>query len=135
MTKVKYKCPLKIEVKRSPGKDRGVFATKVIRSGEVIEAGPALIVPKKDRKRLEDSFLKHYMFQTDDGQHYVVGMGYVAIANHSDEPNAAFDVTSDLVIIRALKHISAGKEITVDYGWDESDWEEIGGRAKKRSVR
>lgn len=127
MPKTKFKCPQKIEVRHSPGKGRGVFATANIRRGEVIEASPALMVPVKDINRLESSFLRHYMFQTDDGKHYVVGMGYVAIANHADEPNAEFDVTTDVVIVRAIKNIAPGKEVTVDYGWDESDWLDIGG--------
>jgi len=106
MRKSIFKCPPKLEVRHSPGKGRGVFATKSIRSGEVIEAAPALIVPQKDIQTLEASFLKHYMFQTDDGMHYVVGTGYVAIANHSDEPNAMFDVTTDVVLVRAIKSIA-----------------------------
>ncbi len=125
MKLAKFKCPEKIKVKHSAGKGRGIFATKAIRKGEVIEAAPALIVPKRSRKSLEASFLKHYMFQTDDGRDYVFGMGYVAIANHSDSPNAEFDVTSDLVIVRASRSIAAGQEITLDYGWDESDWSDL----------
>lgn len=84
------------------------------------------MVPKNDKSKLETSFLKHYMFQTDDGKFYVVGMGYVSIANHADQPNAEFDVTTDVVVVRAIKNIPPGKEITVDYGWDEADWLEIG---------
>jgi len=129
--KFKFKTPTKIEVRHSPGKGRGVFAVKAIRTKEVIEVAPSLLVPRKDEKLLEASFLKHYMFQTDDGRHYVVGMGYVAIANHADDPNAAFDVIEDKVIVRAIKNIAIGKEVTVDYGWDESEWREIGGQARK----
>lgn len=128
MKPAKFKCPEKIQVKHSAGKGRGIFATKKIRKGEVIESSPALIVPKRSRKSLEASFLKHYMFQTDDGRDYVLGMGYVAIANHSDTPNATFDVTSDMVTVRATCGIAVGQEITIDYCWDASDWSDIGGQ-------
>lgn len=121
-----YKTPVKTMVRRSPGKGRGLFAVKPIRRGEVIESSPALRVPEHERNLLEESFLKHYMFQTDDGKYYVVGLGYVAVANHSDAPNAEFDVTEDRVVIRAVKSIPVGTEVTVDYGWDESDWEAVG---------
>jgi len=128
MKQIKYKCPEKIKVKHSAGKGRGIFATRPIRRGEVIETAPALVVPRRSRKSLEASFLKHYMFQTDDGRDYVLGMGYVAIANHSSIPNAEFDVTADMVTLRAIKSIASGHEITLDYGWDEADWADIGGQ-------
>lgn len=128
MKAAKFKCPEKIKVKYSAGKGRGIFATESIRKGEIIEAAPALIVPKKSRKTFESTFLKHYMFQTDDGRDYVLGMGYVAIANHSDQPNAEFDVTSDMVTLRATRAILVGQEITLDYGWDDSDWSDISGQ-------
>lgn len=128
MKLAKFKCPEKIKVKYSAGKGRGIFATKAIRKGEIIEAAPALLVPKKSRKTFERTFLQHYMFQTDDGQDYVLGMGYVAIANHSDQPNAEFDVTKDKVTLRATKAIAVGQEITLDYGWDEADWFGITGQ-------
>jgi SET domain-containing protein len=131
MKPAKFKCPEKIQVKYSKGKGRGIFAAKTIRKGEMIEAAPALLVPKKSRKPLEASFLKHYMFQTNEGHDYVLGMGYVAIANHSDSPNAEFDVTKDMVIVRAITGIKVGQEITLDYGWDDSDWSEIGGLAER----
>ena len=131
MKPVKFKCPEKIKVKYSPGKGRGIFATKAIRKGEIIESAPALLVPKKSRKTFERTFLQHYMFQTDDGQDYVLGMGYVAIANHSDEPNAEFDVTVDKVTLRATKAIAVGREITLDYGWDEGDWVGISGERER----
>lgn len=127
-----YKTPTKTLVCHSPGKGRGLYASKTIRRGEVIECSPALLVPDAEKELLEKSFLKYYMFQTDDGKHYVVGAGYVAIANHSEEPNAEFDVTSETVTIRAIATIAKGREITVDYGWDESDWEAVGA---PRSIR
>ena len=45
LPKLKFKTPTKIEVRHSPGKGRGVFATKAIRAKEVIEVAPSLLVP------------------------------------------------------------------------------------------
>jgi len=122
MKKSKFKIPTKVEVRYSPGKGRGVFAIKPIRRGEVIEVAPSLMVPSEDEDRLEASFLRHYLFQTDDGRHYVVAMGYVAIANHSDQSNATFDITKETSTVRATKNIKAGQEVCVDYGWTEAEW-------------
>jgi tRNA-specific adenosine deaminase 3 len=129
MRKPKFKIPTKVEVRYSPGKGRGVFATKPIRRGEAIEVAPSLMVPASDEARLAGSFLRHYLFQTDDGRHYVVAMGYVAIANHSDDANATFDITTEASTIRATKSIRVGQEVCVDYGWTEAEWHAMG-RAK-----
>jgi SET domain-containing protein len=120
--KTPFKVPTKVEVRYSPGKGRGVFATKRIRRGEVIEAAPSLVVPSGDTKRIETSFLKHYIFQTDSGFDYVVATGYVAIANHDDDNNAEFFVSREVSSVRAVKTILPGEEVTVDYGWTENEW-------------
>lgn len=117
-----FKVPTKVEVRYSPGKGRGVFAIKTIRKGEVIEAAPSLLVPGPDAKRIESSFLKHYIFQTDSGLDYVVATGYVAIANHADDNNAEFHVSREVSKIKAVRTIHRGDEVTVNYGWSEAEW-------------
>lgn len=117
-----FKVPTKVTVRYSPGKGRGVFATRTIRKGEIIEAAPSLLVPPQDAKRIEASFLKHYIFQTDAGSDYVVATGYVAIANHADDNNAEFLVSREVSRIRAVRTIQKGEEVTVNYGWDEHEW-------------
>ena len=117
-----FRVPTKVEIRYSPGKGRGVFATKTIRRGEVIEAAPSLLVPASDTKRIENSFLKHYIFQTDSGYDYVVATGYVAIANHDDHNNAEFHVSREVSTIKAVRTIRPGEEVTVDYGWNENEW-------------
>ncbi len=126
-----FKVPTKVEVRYSPGKGRGVFATRMIRKGEVIEAAPSLLVPGKDAERIESSFLKHYIFQTDSGLDYVVATGYVAIANHADDNNAEFHVSREVSKIKAVKTIRRGDEVTVDYGWSESEWPQGVSRPRK----
>ncbi len=126
-----FKVPTKVEVRYSPGKGRGVFATRTIRRGETIEAAPSLLVPTGDAKQIEASFLKHYIFQTDSGLDYVVATGYVAIANHADDNNAEFHVSREVSRIKAVKTIHPGDEVTVDYGWSENEWPQSVQRPKK----
>lgn len=126
-----FKVPTKVEVRYSPGKGRGVFATRTIRRGEVIEAAPSLLVPSGDTKRIETSFLKHYIFQTDSGLDYVVATGYVAIANHAEDNNAEFHVSREVSKIKAVRTIRRGDEVTVNYGWSENEWPEGVQRPKR----
>lgn len=122
-----YKMPIAFEVRASPGKGRGTFATRAIKRGETIETAPAVVVPKDDVQPMLHSFLEHYLFQTDDGKRYVMGLGYTAMINHSDKPNAEFFVTMDRITIKTTRAIKRDEEIFVDYGWTEGEWERVGG--------
>jgi SET domain-containing protein len=122
----RFRPSAKIEARPSKGKGRGVFALRAIGRGEVIETAPALLVPRSQGDDLITSFLSHYMFQTDAGGRYVIGLGFTSLFNHGDKPNAEFYASMDRIVIKARRPIAAGAEITVDYGWSESEWEAIG---------
>lgn len=126
MRKERFKATEKLEVRRSPGKGRGVFTLKPVRKGEILETAPVLLVPAADADDLLTSFLRHYLFQTDDGRHYVIGMGFTSFINHGDDPNAAFDVSNDRLVVRALRAIPKGTEVTFDYGWNDDEWADAG---------
>ena len=117
-----------IEVAPSAGAGRGVHALRAIARGEVIESAPALLVPKAESDDVLASFLEHYIFQTDDGRHYVIGLGFTSLVNHAQRPNAEFFVTTSRLTIVARRAIKAGEEITVDYGWTAREWKRVGGR-------
>jgi SET domain-containing protein len=118
--------PRKIVVRRSKGKGRGVFATAAIARGELIEAAPVLLVPKAECETLAAGFLGNYMFQTDDGRHYVVALGLTAMVNHSPRANASYAVSFDAITIKARREIAPGTEITIDYGWRPEEWDKLG---------
>lgn len=121
-----YKMPQGIEIRQSPGKGRGVFATRAIKRGEVIEVAPAVVVPTRQDDELIKTFLEHYLFQSDDGTRYVVGLGYASLINHGDRPNAEFFVDIDRITIKATRAIQKNAEVTVDYGWTAREWATIG---------
>lgn len=116
----------KIVVRASPGKGRGVFTTRKIRAGEVIEEAPVLLVPRDQNDTLANTFLAHYMFQTDNGKRYVIALGLVSMLNHGDDANAEFFVSSDMITIKATRAISSNAEVTVDYGWRGEEWRAVG---------
>jgi SET domain-containing protein len=121
-----YQPSSKIEARPSPGKGRGIFAVRNLRGGEVIERSPILLVPGSEGDILAETFLGRYMFQTDDGKRYVIALGYASLYNHDDDANAEFFVSSDAIVIKALRAIRKGAEVTLDYGWTAGDWAAAG---------
>ncbi len=95
----------------------GLFATAPIEKGAFIVEYKGRRIGNAEAKRLEARGSR-YMFEIN-GRWTVDGstrhnMG--RYANHACRPNAESDVVKGKVILRAIKNIKPGEEITYDYG-------------------
>jgi uncharacterized protein len=112
-----------IEIRRIPGKGRGVFALRNFSVGDIIESAPAMAFTPKERKLLEKTAMNSYIYPWRSTRSAAVVFGYGSIYNHSYDPNADwkqnFKTTS--MIYRAVKPIKAGDEITVNYNGEPDD--------------
>ena len=108
-----------IEIRRSPGRGRGVFARQFIPEGTIIERVPMIVLPEKELETDEGfSTLYNYCFEWGPGM-VALALGYGSIYNHSYSPNARYDdVSQRTKVYTAIKDISAGEEITINYNGD-----------------
>ena len=120
-----YVPAVNVAIRTSKGKGRGVFATRRYRAGEVIETAPVLIVPKAQNEALAATFLEHYIFQTDNKKHLVIGLGITSLFNHNEPANAEFFISVESIIVKAKQAISIGAEVTIDYGWGPEEWAKV----------
>lgn len=103
------------------GKSRtglGLFATKPIKSGKKIIRYKGPLVTNDEAEKLDNK----YLFEVSK-KWTINGAGRANIAryaNHACKPNAESDVSAKKrrVIIRAIRDIEPGEEITYDYGDD-----------------
>lgn len=109
---------------------RGVFATKALRRGEIIERSPVILLPKNEGDALLETILGRYMFQTDDNTRFVFALGLASLINHNDQANAEFFVSVESISIVAQRSIAKGDEIFHDYGWTEEEWQRAGVKKK-----
>jgi uncharacterized protein len=87
-----------------------------IAAGEVVEECPVLRFPAAQRKHIDATLIDEYYFDWDgDG---AIALGFGSLYNHGDEPAAEYvkDTANDLLVVRALRAIAAGEEITFAYG-------------------
>lgn len=129
-----------IEVKQIRGKGRGVFASRDIVEGEVIERVPVLVLPAEV---VEDQSTRgslwEYSFQWGKGT-VALALGYGSLYNHSYRPNARCDVEGRRTkVFTSLCDIAAGEEITINYNGDPDDrspvWFEVVDESARRPRR
>src|SRR5438105_11427438 len=100
----------------------GLFATAPIAKGAFIAEYKGRLVGNLEAEELEARNSK-YLYEinsrwTLDGSSR---RNVARYANHSCRPNAESDVVRRKVILRAIKNIKPGDEITYDYGRDYFD--------------
>ncbi|MFE8700663.1 SET domain-containing protein [Cytobacillus sp. FJAT-54145] len=115
-----------IEVKKSQLSDgefnRGVFATRDIKKGELIHEAPVLAYPNDEHEHIEKTLLADYAFEYGKN-HSAILLGYGMLFNHSYEPNATYEISFEKHTFDffAYKDIKAGEEILINYNGDVDD--------------
>ena len=127
-------------VARTPDKGRGVFTSKKIKKGTVIEVSPMIVFGEQDRFLINDTLIYEYYFEWGkSGRKGALALGFGSLYNHSYQPNARYNPDFDLNVLEfeAVRDIQAGEEITVNYNLDPDDqtpvwWEKDKDKSKKK---
>ena len=110
-----------------PGAGRGVFATKNIRKGELIERCPAIPFSIDDPSNADKGILERYCFYFGESSNVkgrlAIVFGYGSLYNHSYEPNAKYirRPAKQVMDFVAIKNIKKGEEITTNFNGTPTD--------------
>lgn len=119
----------KLYIHQTKEKGRGVFAGRRIRAGEVIERCPVLPLTQAEERKAQSMVLRDYIFAWGARwETSCIALGFGAMYNHSDHPNAWFRQRRKQKQIEfiALRDIKKGEEILTDYEWDEEEYQRCG---------
>lgn len=112
-------------------KGRGVYSTRKIVSGQVIERCEVLVIPEGETHQLDDTVLFNYYFcWGEDHKDGAIALGLGSIYNHSYTPNAMYriDLEDQVLEFIAIRSIPANEEITINYNGEPEDksplWDE-----------
>ena len=109
---------MKYVIKDSPLHGLGVFAAEDLPSGSTIERCAYIVIDDDDLQ--EVNRLNDYLFTSpDDPGDYLCVMGAGMLYNHSDVPNAAWEIDDDdnrLLRFYTTSDVAAGDELLHDYG-------------------
>jgi SET domain-containing protein len=108
----------------SENRGRGVFTTRNIPAGTVIEISPVIELSPKERKQIEGTKLFHYIFEWGKSKRKAaMALGYVSMYNHSFEPNCEYEMDYDHgnMTVRTIKPVKKGEELCFSYNGDPTD--------------
>lgn len=104
-------------VRHTQGRGLGVFATKRIEKGDLIECCRVIIIPRTEIMiGNANSVMRHYVIDWDGK--LAIPTGYGCYYNHSYQPNAIHHKHIDIgeIHFHALIDILPYEEITFNYG-------------------
>ncbi len=113
-----------LTIATSNNRGRGVFTTKNIPSGTVIEVSPVIELTTKERKQIEGTKLYHYIFEWGASRRKAaMALGYISMYNHSFEPNCEYeqDYEARTMTIRTIRNVKKGEELYFSYNGDPND--------------
>lgn len=103
---------------------RGVFTKKDIAANTVIEVAPVIVMGAADRKLIDQTLLHDYIFEWgEESDRCCMALGLVPIYNHSYNSNCEYymDFQSDMILVKTVKDIVKGEELTINYNGDYND--------------
>jgi SET domain-containing protein len=110
------------EVRGSRIQGSGAFATRPIAAGELVaEYNGEVIDEQEAYRRYEDDKMVHhhtFLFSLEDGTYIdagATGGNDARFINHSCDPNSEAFEEDGRLLVRAIKDIAQGEEITYDY--------------------
>lgn len=118
-----------MEFRESPVHGLGVFATRTIDAGDVVEHAPVLVVEADDVAGISSGSLSGYAYDWGEGR-LGLALGYGSLYNHDLDPSAEYEQGQDgrSLVFLARRRIGPGEEITIDYSGDGTVelWFEVG---------
>jgi hypothetical protein len=100
------------------GKGRGLVAGGPLREGELLEAAPVLPLRREELDPQRRGIFSYPFDWPDPPYAEAIALGMISLLNHSEQPNADFEIDIPNRVIRlfAARDIETGEEVTIDYG-------------------
>ena len=103
---------------------RGIFTSKNIKAGTVVEISPVIVMSKDERKILDQTLLHDYIFEWGDKKdECCMALGYIPIYNHSFSSNCEYemDFKNNLISVKAVSFIKSGEQLYINYNGNWND--------------
>lgn len=103
------------------GMGRGIFTSKDLKKGEVVEVSPVIVMENSEREWLDKTLLHDYIFEWGGKKKQCcMALGWVPLYNHSYTSNCEYemDYKERLINIITVRNIKKGEELFINYNGD-----------------
>lgn len=110
------------------GKGRGVFTNSDLYPMTTIEISSVLVLSAAERTEVEKTALYNYIFEWGaNNEQCCVAWGYISMYNHSYTANCEYymDFEHNSIMVRTVRAVLPGEELTINYNGDWNDPAEI----------
>lgn len=113
-----------IFVSQSKLKGRGLYTSRAMETGMIVEIAPVIVMDATARKLLDETLLHDYIFEWGEHKNQCcMALGYVPLYNHSYESNCAYEMNfkKQIITIKTTRKIKRGEELFINYNgdWDK----------------
>ena len=115
-------------VDKTDSMGRGVYTAETIAPDTVVEVSPVLVMSADDRTYLDKTALHDYIFEWGDlKDKCCMALGLVPIYNHSYSSNCEYfmNYEEDVILVKTVRVIEKGEELTINYNGDWDDKSKI----------
>ncbi len=103
---------------------RGVFTKERIPKGTIVEISPVIVMNNDDRILLDQTKLHDYIFEWGPNKDLCcMALGLIPMYNHHYKSNCEYfmDFDEQTMLIKTVKAIDKGAELTINYNGDWND--------------
>ena len=115
-------------VDKTDSMGRGVYTAETIAPDTVVEVSPVIVMSADDRTHLDKTALHDYIFEWGDlKDKCCMALGLVPIYNHSYSSNCEYfmNYEEDVILVKTVRVIEKGEELTINYNGDWDDKSKI----------
>jgi len=117
-----------LQIIRTEEKGRGIITRERIPADTIIEVSPVIVMTSEARTHLDKTLLHDYIFEWGpDKTNCCVALGYISLYNHNYESNCEYfmDYEDETIMIKTIRTIAAGEELTINYNGDWNDRQKL----------
>ena len=115
-------------VDKTDSMGRGVYTAETIAPDTVVEVSPVIVMSADDRTYLDKTALHDYIFEWGAlKDKCCMALGLVPIYNHSYSSNCEYfmNYEEDVILVKTVRVIEKGEELTINYNGDWDDKSKI----------
>lgn len=110
---------MKTKIKNTNEMGRGLFATKEMRKGEIVEVSPVILIPEVEaRHAIGKTILTSYVFRWNE-EYTALALGHGSLFNHDFEANVTYasNFSGKSIVFKTTRKVKKGEQLFINYGY------------------